>query len=47
MADKPSWSIEHIGLAYHYTAYIYRKEMNPPGQSSTEALHTITLLIYI
>ena len=21
--------------------------MNPPGQSSTEALHTITLLIYI
>ena len=23
------------------------KEMNPPGQSSIEALHTITLYIYI
>ena len=23
------WSIEHRGLAYHYTAYIYRKEINP------------------
>ena len=19
MGDEPSWSIEHIGLAYHYT----------------------------
>ena len=26
---------------------MYRREMNPPGQSITEALHTITLLIYI
>ena len=51
MTDEPSWSIEHRGLAYHYTAYIYiyiyRKEMNPPGQLITEALHTTTLLIYI
>ena len=49
MADEPPWSIDHRGLAYHYTAdiYIYGKEMNPPGQSSTEALYTITLLIYI
>ena len=23
MADEPSWSNEHRGLAYHYTAYIY------------------------
>ena len=26
---------------------MYRREMNPPGQSITEALHTATLLIYI
>ena len=26
---------------------IYRKEMKPPGQSSIEALDTITLYIYI
>ena len=25
----PPKSIELRGLAYHYTAYIYRKEMNP------------------
>ena len=23
MADEPSWSIKHRGLAYHYTSYIY------------------------
>ena len=44
-------SINHRGLAYCYTAYvyiyIYRKEMNPHGQLITEALHTTTLLIYI
>ena len=43
---KPPWSIKHRGLAYHYTLYIYRKEMNPPGQSITQALHTTTLHIY-
>ena len=21
--DEPSWSIDHRGLAYHYTAFIY------------------------
>ena len=26
---------------------IYRREMNPPGHLSTEALHTSALLIYI
>ena len=51
--DEPSWSINHRGLAYHYTAYIYRerlrerREMNSPGQLITEALHAATLLIYI
>ena len=44
-------SVEHRGLAYCYTTYIYiyiyRREMNHPGHLSTEALHTITLLIYI
>ena len=41
--DEPPWSIDHRGLSYHYTAYIYIKEMKPPGQLSIEALHTITL----
>ena len=45
--DEPPWSIDHRCLPYHYTTYIYRKDMNPPGQSITEALHTTTLLIYI
>ena len=47
--DEPLWSIDHRGLAYCYTAYIYIyiKEMNPTGLSITEALHTTTLLIYI
>ena len=29
---KPTWSIDHRGLAYHYTAYIhiYRREIDPP-----------------
>ena len=34
-------------LHTHYTAYIYIKEMSHPGQSSTEDMHTATLLIYI
>ena len=73
----PPWSMEHRGLAYHYTIYIWRKEMKPPwsidhrclayhytlyththidrereegdeppGQSITDALHTITPYIY-
>ena len=48
MGDEPPWSIDHRGFAYHYTAYIniYIREMNPPDQSITEALHTIILLIY-
>ena len=41
---NPPWSFDNRGLAYHYTAYI--REMNPHGQLSIEALHTITLLIY-
>ena len=49
MGDELPWSFEVTGLAYLYTAYIYiyGREMNPPGQSITEALHTSTLLIYI
>ena len=37
-------SIEHRCLAYHYTAYIYiyTRDINPPSQSITEALHTAT-----
>ena len=29
MTYEPPWSNEDRGLAYHYIAYIYRKEMNP------------------
>ena len=43
--DEPPWSINHRGLAYCYTANIYKGD-EPPGQSITEALHTTTLLIY-
>ena len=39
--DTP-WSIEHRCLAYWYTLYIYLY-MDPPSQSSIEALHTVTL----
>ena len=42
--DEPPWSFEHRGLAYHYTTYIY-KGVETPNQSSTKALHTVTLLI--
>ena len=50
--DEPPWSINHKGLAYHYTIYIYiereREEGDEPhGQLSIEALHTITLYKYI
>ena len=43
---NPFGSIEHRGLAYHYTAYIYKGD-EPPGQSITEVLNTTTLHIYI
>ena len=40
-----NWSQRHC-IPLH-CLYIYIREMNPPGQLSTEALHTTTLLIYI
>ena len=43
--DDALWSIEHRGLAYHYTIYIEEGD-EPPSQSSIEALHTVTLYIY-
>ena len=45
--DEPPWSINHRGLAYHYTLYIYRREMNPPGQLIIDVLNTTALHIYI
>ena len=42
---RPPWSIEHRCLAYWYTLYI--SIYGPSSQSSIEALHTITLYIYI
>ena len=51
MSQIDPTSIEQTYLAYHYTLYIniyiYQKEMNLPGQSSIDALHTVTLYIYI
>ena len=40
-------SIEHRGIAYCYTAYIYIYIDGPPSQSNTEALHTTTPNKYI
>ena len=53
MADEPPWSIEHRGLAYHYTAdiYIYRyREDEPPWSINHRGLaycYTADIYIYI
>ena len=41
------WSTEHRCLAYWYTLSLYISIYGPPSQSSIEALHTVTLNIYI
>ena len=48
-SDRPNcYQAEMACIPLHFIyIYIYRKEMNPPGQSSIEALHTVTLYIYI
>ena len=45
---EPPWSINHRGLAYHYTLYIYIEEGDePPWSIDHRGLAYITLYIYI
>ena len=44
--DKPPWSINHRGLAYHYTAYIYIYNESPWSIEHRGLAYHYTLYIY-